>query len=1414
MIGRINDSPLSCIYGVMKKYFSKKIIAFLIATTMIAGGIATTATIPAYADMCGGLEMEDVYTPDPSDVIQDPILHWAVRSSLNEIKNRDLILTPELVGSKAVDSIIYENGSHPEDFETWGGRQHLVKSLEGLQYATAATHIDISYSDGVKGNEIEDLTPISGLTKLTKLKLYMDGITDISALSELINMRELSVRSNSISDISAVRKMSKLTNLDFGYNNVSDVSAVSNLTTLKYLDMSNNKIAELPDMSALTALESLNISNNQLNNESLEVIAQLTTLQTLDLSGNTEITDLKPLVELTNLKEDKTYLPVSSETKSDLFAAIKVNSEFKEFNISRMASDDLDYVKIALDDYDALTDSQREYLDLGMAEAARSNYAKVSAGEDPEYYEEYDKGGVQKPVWNRVDVSVVDSAGHPLSGITVKRAGLGTTEYTTDDSGKVSMPHASWDSDIEFTVTVSAEGYVCKPESMTYEVKDHKTYVVNGKRATGYEKLQFVLTPEAAYLDISSLEDAVEKCGTADDEYKYTEESYKNYSDALENAKVLLEGSASSEAGTTQDDVDAAAKTLSDAYEALTYKHVLTALKVNVRDENGNLFVRAFKLQVIPDGSTSKAWNIWADADNEISDGIAVQEILPTWKAGTSIEIKACNSEAYEFDKKIVATIEKTDDGTVYFDKINGEAVDYSFEVDVKAIPREGGAKDKDTEIAPDGSRLHAYIEKAESYKESSYTPNSYENLNNAVQSARNIVETASTQEQYNQAGADITSAIKNLVPVPDTLALERLINRYYSRDSYTSDSWNNYQNSLNAAKEVFDDANADQSSVDKAAENLKTAQNSLVIRGDKTNLRNKLEEAKAVDESKCEIGYKNLAKAIAAAEIVVENIDATTGDVNDAASALEDAMSGIVYYPEEEDIDCMPARFRAKVVDTNGDAVAGVPFKVVSGGKNISVSPIGVTDSDNTGNKQVSNSRGIIDFYIDDCAKDALTVVSIDGDKYNCTDEHSFIVTSPFMWMTSISTLDGKDFENGIHLTYTVTTETKSIKNKDLSIVIGSNDGGVSTEEFEATGNPVEPAVTIKDGDTTLKLDEDYSLEFSNNTELGIAEVTIKGIGNYRDSVTRHFRIIEPDEPSVIGESKRIYGAERVATSLAVADELKTIVGSEKFENIVIASGGSYPDALAGSYLARVKNAPVILVNSNNEAKVADYVKANLADGGKVYILGGESAVSKKFETSIAPNETVRLGGANRYETNILILEEAGVTSENLLVCTGTGYADCLSASAVDKPILIVGKELTKAQREYLSGLSADKIYAIGGENTVSSSIMRTVGQALGTNPETVRLAGSTRFETSVMVAEEFFGDNIDSVVISYGRNFPDGLSGGPLATALNGPLLLVTNDNCSMAKEFCSIHKVKQVIALGGPSLISDSVFESMTE
>lgn len=284
-----------------------------------------------------------------------------------------------------------------------------------------------------------------------------------------------------------------------------------------------------------------------------------------------------------------------------------------------------------------------------------------------------------------------------------------------------------------------------------------------------------------------------------------------------------------------------------------------------------------------------------------------------------------------------------------------------------------------------------------------------------------------------------------------------------------------------------------------------------------------------------------------------------------------------------------------------------------------------------------------------------------------------------------------------------------------------------------------------------------------------------------------------------------RIYGSGRCETAIAAAEELKAALGVESFDTIILASGNDFADALSGSYLAAAKGAPILLYRANSMELNLNYIAKNLTEGGTVYILGGSAAVPAEVEEVLAGYHVVRLAGNTRFDTNLAILEEAGVGDREILICTGQNFADSLSASATGLPILMVNNitgALTDNQIAFLEKLNGNALTIIGGTGAVSAELET----ALGAYGDVGRIFGNSREYTSVLVAQTYF-DNPDCVLLAYSRNFPDGLCGGPLAYALGAPLILTNSGMETAATEYVAENGVRKGAALGGTAALTDA-------
>ena len=397
------------------------------------------------------------------------------------------------------------------------------------------------------------------------------------------------------------------------------------------------------------------------------------------------------------------------------------------------------------------------------------------------------------------------------------------------------------------------------------------------------------------------------------------------------------------------------------------------------------------------------------------------------------------------------------------------------------------------------------------------------------------------------------------------------------------------------------------------------------------------------------------------------------------------------------------------------------------------------------------------------------------------------------------------------------------TVTGKVLDVKNGSRQAETKIQEYPWNGTDAQlwRIIDLADGQYLIKSKLGYFIDVKNGlTNSGSEILTNDRNSNASQkwllskSKTVFFDQSESSFDDVIertftsGSGLRIAGRDRYQTSLEAANTLKKELGINKFKNIVIASGDDFPDALSGSYLAGVKNAPILLVNSVNTKQITDYIKDNLESDGVVYILGGKGVVSEKLELQLKELFKIkRLAGEDRYDTNLAILDECGISADELLVCSGDSFADSLSVSSTGKPLLLVGKTVEDKQIEFLLNSSVKDIYIIGGCGAVNTNVETSLRHYF----KTTRIAGLSRYTTSMAVAEAFFGDLSDCVVLSYAQNFPDGLSGGAVALNMGAPLVLADGTSYSHVIRLSDISGYKYAAVMGGPILVPDSVVRS---
>lgn len=192
---------------------------------------------------------------------------------------------------------------------------------------------------------------------------------------------------------------------------------------------------------------------------------------------------------------------------------------------------------------------------------------------------------------------------------------------------------------------------------------------------------------------------------------------------------------------------------------------------------------------------------------------------------------------------------------------------------------------------------------------------------------------------------------------------------------------------------------------------------------------------------------------------------------------------------------------------------------------------------------------------------------------------------------------------------------------------------------------------------------------------------------------------------------------------------------------------------------------------------------------------------------------EVTRISGPDRYSTAAQVALKNWTNSNNVVLVSGEGYADAVSASALAKklnaPILLTTYEdLNENTSLALTSLGTKNIYVVGG----NASISQNIRSKLKSKYKLIELGGKDRYETNIVVANELVSLGVDphNVIMVGGEGFSDALTVATIASAKEEILLLANNDvNCVKP----SINFIKannsKVTVVGTTNVINDEIY-----
>ena len=273
-----------------------------------------------------------------------------------------------------------------------------------------------------------------------------------------------------------------------------------------------------------------------------------------------------------------------------------------------------------------------------------------------------------------------------------------------------------------------------------------------------------------------------------------------------------------------------------------------------------------------------------------------------------------------------------------------------------------------------------------------------------------------------------------------------------------------------------------------------------------------------------------------------------------------------------------------------------------------------------------------------------------------------------------------------------------------------------------------------------------------------------------------------------------RISGKDRIATSVEISKSAYTTS-----ENVVLASGFNFADALSAGQLASALDAPLLL---SSQDKLDSQTKNEIErlKAKKVFVVGGDNAISKTGIDTTLKSEKIdvtRLEGQDRYSTSQKVMEKTKeiINPEYLLIASGKNFPDALAATGFfvnHKSVMVLSDGVTYPK----SNLQE---IAIGGKNQLPLKGFK--GR---------RVSGKDRYETALEIAKLSFDKNNNAILAS-GQVFADSLSAVSLTKKHNAPIILTQSDSLTeSAKKYLN---GKNVFIVGGEKTVAKNILTNIT-
>nr|WP_314277444.1 family 10 glycosylhydrolase [uncultured Peptostreptococcus sp.] len=286
-----------------------------------------------------------------------------------------------------------------------------------------------------------------------------------------------------------------------------------------------------------------------------------------------------------------------------------------------------------------------------------------------------------------------------------------------------------------------------------------------------------------------------------------------------------------------------------------------------------------------------------------------------------------------------------------------------------------------------------------------------------------------------------------------------------------------------------------------------------------------------------------------------------------------------------------------------------------------------------------------------------------------------------------------------------------------------------------------------------------------------------------------------------------KLWGRDRAETAIKISQQ----GWKNGSSSVILVNGKDLLSGLVSSPLAASYDAPILL---SYPGKLSDNTINEIKRlGAKNIILVGRdsSAINSDIASIKGKLFNISISKINDSKIELVSRKIADKLSEErqvdtVYIASKEALVDVLSiASKAGKnrsPILVSSKEFIHQDLlNWMKNKRIKNVYFIGGPNSLSDNVIRSVEEALGISLANNRIYGNDRIETNTRVVEKFYPNSFSPKVFVARSDAPiDAITVSSFAQKTDSPILLAGSSLTSYQKNVLAHRSTSLLYQIGG--------------